>query len=475
LREQEQPSRLSCAQPQSAALPVRLLRTLQSMRFGDRRDAGRQLAARLERFKAENPLVLALPRGGLPVGYEVARALGAPLDVLIVRKLGAPMQPELGVGAVAEGGARFVDQATCDELGITSEEIEHIEARERAEIARRVRRYRGGCGLPALTDRTVILVDDGVATGGTARASIRALRALGAKRIVFAVPVAAVEAAELLATEADELVTVLVPESLMAIGFWYRNFDQVDDAEVVAWLELAARGPEETEKEDTVTSDEQTIGVGDGEVTLEGNLTIPRGASGLVLFAHGSGSSRFSPRNRYVASVLQSVGLATLLMDLLSEEEEAVDEQTGDLRFDIEFLAARVAQATYWLQRNDATSHLAIGYFGSSTGAAAALVAAAARPEAVAAVVSRGGRPDLAGPVLPRVRAPTLLIVGSDDREVLALNREALESLQCEKEMAIVSGATHLFEEPGTLERVAELAALWFSRHLAAREAPATV
>jgi putative phosphoribosyl transferase len=444
------------------------------VRFADRRDAGRQLAARLQRFKAEDPLVLALPRGGLPVGYEVARALGAPLDVLIVRKLGAPMQPELGVGAVAEGGALFVDQATCDELGIPSEEIEEIAVRERAEIDRRVRRYRGGRGLIALTGRTVILVDDGVATGGTARTAIRALRALGPRRIVFAVPVAAVDAAQVLATEADELVAVSVPESLMAIGFWYRNFDQVDDAEVVAWLERAARGPDEQEEEE-LTGDGQTNEVGAGEVTLEGNLTVPRGASGVVLFAHGSGSSRFSPRNRYVASVLQSVGLATLLMDLLTEEEEALDEQTGELRFDIDFLAARVAQATDWLRRNDATSYLKIGYFGSSTGAAAALVAAAARPDAVAAVVSRGGRPDLAAPVLPRVRAPTLLIVGSDDHEVLTLNREALEALQCEKQLEIVSGATHLFEEPGTLERVAELAAAYFSRHLATREEPARI
>jgi dienelactone hydrolase len=173
--------------------------------------------------------------------------------------------------------------------------------------------------------------------------------------------------------------------------------------------------------------------------------------------------------------VLQSAGLATLLMDLLTEDEEKIDAETAELRFDIAFLAQRVAKATDWLLREPATAHLRIGYFGSSTGAAAALVAAAARPGAVSAVVSRGGRPDLAAPVLSQVRAPTLLIVGGDDRVVLRLNRDALAQLTCEKQLEIVSGATHLLEQPGTLERVAELASLWFSRHLAAREEPAQI
>ena len=203
-----------------------------------------------------------------------------------------------------------------------------------------------------------------------------------------------------------------------------------------------------------------------GSVTLRGNLGIPEGAEGLVLFAHGSGSSRHSPRNRYVAQVLRQAGLATLLIDLLTQSEEAVDRQTLHLRFDINLLAQRLMGATDWLLQNPATCHLKIGYFGASTGSAAALVAAAERPEAVSAIVSRGGRPDLASSVLDRVLAPTLLIVGGNDIPVIAMNQEALEQLRVEKQIEIVPGATHLFEEPGALERVAQLASQWFRKYL---------
>jgi dienelactone hydrolase len=184
---------------------------------------------------------------------------------------------------------------------------------------------------------------------------------------------------------------------------------------------------------------------------------------GVVLFAHGSGSSRHSPRNRFVAAALNQHGIATLLLDLLSGPEERIDAETGHLRFDIEFLADRVTIATDWLVNNDSTQQLRIGYFGASTGAGAALVAAAHQPDLIAAVVSRGGRPDLAGNALPHVTAPTLLIVGGDDIPVIELNRTALDRLGSpHKQLAIVPGATHLFEEPGTLEEVARLASDWF-------------
>lgn len=213
---------------------------------------------------------------------------------------------------------------------------------------------------------------------------------------------------------------------------------------------------------------ESEVSIEAGKVTLEGTLGFPEKASGIVLFAHGSGSSRHSPRNRYVAQVLQSKGIATLLFDLLTSKEESIDQYNAALRFDIPFLARRLAGATEWVLRRPDTQALKVGYFGASTGAGAALVAAAQLPDAVAAVVSRGGRPDLAEDALGSVRAPTLLIVGGDDVPVIAMNREALAKLRCpDKKLVIVPGATHLFEEPGTLEEVARLAAEWFAQRFA--------
>lgn len=217
----------------------------------------------------------------------------------------------------------------------------------------------------------------------------------------------------------------------------------------------------------TVVGSGRQVSIPAGGVVLDGDLRVPVQATGAVLFAHGSGSSRLSPRNRFVAGVLENAGLATLLMDLLTRDEEMLDQLTAHLRFDIDLLAERLVAATDWLSQQPETAHLSIGYFGASTGAAAALVAAAERPELVRAIVSRGGRPDLAGPALARVRAPTLFIVGSRDQLVIELNRAALEQLPVEnKRLEIVPGATHLFEEPGTLEEVARLARDWFLSYL---------
>lgn len=211
---------------------------------------------------------------------------------------------------------------------------------------------------------------------------------------------------------------------------------------------------------------EHPVRVSVGHHVLEGDLVIPACPRGLVIFAHGSGSSRGSPRNRYVAGELRGRGFATLLTDLLTADEEAAEAQTGHLRFDIAFLAERLAAVRNWLLQRSDVRHLPLGFFGASTGAAAALVVAADHPEAARAIVSRGGRPDLAAPALPRVRAPTLLIVGGNDGPVIRLNREAFTHLTCAKDLVIVPGATHLFEEPGALEEVARLAAGWFARHL---------
>ena len=211
-------------------------------------------------------------------------------------------------------------------------------------------------------------------------------------------------------------------------------------------------------------SDAQEVRIRSGEVTLTGDLNIPRDAAGVVLFAHGSGSSRHSRRNQFVAQTIRNAGLGTLLFDLLTRDEEAVDTHTRHLRFDIGLLAERLVNATYWLKGK--FDHVRAGYFGASTGAAAALVAVAELGQIIGAVVSRGGRPDLAADSLPLVKAPTLLIVGGLDYPVIGMNRHAYARLSCEKEIEIVSGATHLFEEPGTLDQVAQLAANWFQKHL---------
>jgi dienelactone hydrolase len=211
---------------------------------------------------------------------------------------------------------------------------------------------------------------------------------------------------------------------------------------------------------------ERLVKIAAGPVTLEGNLAMPEGAGGVVLFAHGSGSSRHSPRNRHVARLLNEARLATLLVDLLTPAEEAVDLRTGHLRFDIGLLAERLIGVTDWLTQHPDTKPFRIGYFGASTGAGAALVAAAEHPDVVGAAVSRGGRPDLAGSALARLQAPTMLIVGGKDLPVLKLNEEAFAQLRIQKRLVVVPGATHLFEEPGALDEVARLAREWFERYL---------
>jgi pimeloyl-ACP methyl ester carboxylesterase len=217
------------------------------------------------------------------------------------------------------------------------------------------------------------------------------------------------------------------------------------------------------------------VRVASGSASLEGDLALPPGAQGVVLFAHGSGSSRHSPRNRFVADALQQNQLGTLLIDLLTPEEEAEGDYNARLRFDIALLAERVVGATVWLRNQPETRHLPVGLFGASTGAAAALVAAAQRPDDIGAVVSRGGRPDLAGAALEKVQVPTLLIVGGIDVPVLGLNHQALDRIgTLEKQLVIVPGASHLFEEPGTLEEVAKLAAAWFGQYLRPVAGPAT-
>ena len=439
------------------------------MRFRDRLDAGRHLAEVLRDADIGDPacVVAALPRGGVPVAFEVAEALGAPLDVLVVRKLGVPFQPELAMGAIGEGDVRVENPDVLRSAGLGSRDLEEAERRERPELERRAALYREGRSRVDVRGRCAIVVDDGIATGSSVRAACQVLRASGVARIVVAVPVASRAAMTDLRSACDQLVCLDAPDPFFAVGEWYRDFSQTTDDEVTALLRRAADNRERAqggrgEGANASLRDEE-VEVRAGDVALAGRLVVPARATGAILFAHGSGSSRHSPRNRCVAAVLQQAGLATLLLDLLTPAEEADRSNV----FDVALLAGRLGDATSWLGALPELDAVPMGYFGASTGAAAALSAAAQPDSGVAAVVSRGGRPDLAGPLLPALRVPTLLIVGGRDTAVLELNREAQAELRCENELVVVPGATHLFEEAGALDAVARLARDWFLSRLA--------
>ena len=467
------------------------------MPFLDRADAGRRLASLLASLPAmargADSVVLGLPRGGIPVAYEIARVLGAPLDVILVRKVGLPAQPELAMGAIGEDGVRVINDDVVRAEHVSEREFAGVEELERAELGRRAERYRADHPRVPLDGKTAIVVDDGIATGSTARAACQVARAHGAARVVLAVPLAPQSSIDALASVADDVVCAEVPEPFLAIGQWYVDFAQTADAEVVDLLQRAGQG----RWADDGAPAERDVIVLAGTVPLPGRLTVPAGARGVVVFAHGTGSSRSSPRNMFVASALHAAGLGSLLFDLLTPVEEADRANV----FDIGLLAGRLSAATSWLRGQPGLERVPVGYFGASTGAAAALRAAAGytaesaagsaaglapHPGAdspagagparyhgeIAAVVSRGGRPDLAGASLGAVLTPTLLLVGGLDDRVLELNEGARAQLRGESQLVVIPGAGHLFAEPGTLQQVASLARDWFAHYLGA-EPPA--
>ncbi|MDI3315325.1 MAG: phosphoribosyltransferase [Mycobacterium sp.] len=437
------------------------------MQFADRADAGRRLARRLASFGGSDVVVLGLPRGGVPVAFEVAKALGAPLDVLIVRKLGVPFQPELAFGAIGEGGVRVINESVVRDANLSESDMAAVENKELTELRHRLDRFRRGHDRIPLAGRIAIIIDDGVATGATAKAACQVARAQGARRVVLAVPIGPADVAENFAGYADEVVCLQSPAFFFGVGQGYRNFAQTSDEEVIELLDRARSGYPDmvtsTAGDDPLLRDED-VRVAAGTVMLAGHLTVPEHPRGIVVFAHGSGGSRHSPRNRYLATVLHGAGFATLLFDLLTLDEERNRANV----FDVELLAARLVRVTEWLAGQPETASLPIGYFGAGTGAAAALAAAADPRVKVTAVVARGGRPDLAGEHLRLVHTPTLLIVGERDDATLELNRRARDVIPAKCEIMVIAGATHLFEEPGALEKVALLARDWFMMYLGA-------
>lgn len=437
------------------------------VQFSDRADAGRQLGDSLAALQLENPLVYALPRGGVPVAVEAARRLSAPLDLILVRKIGAPGNPEVALGAIVEGAQThmIINEDVRRMSGADDAYLEAVKSKELAELERRRERYIGARPRLDPAGRTAIVIDDGLATGATMKAALSALKRGGADRIVVALPVAPVRALDDISGLADDVICLHPAKTFYGVGGFYRDFHQLTDAETVALLEEAA-GFHAPDKQESTTKHMDRRLVNIPPLGLVGDLRMPRNPVGLVVFAHGSGSSRHSPRNVFVAQELNERGFATLLFDLLTVEESKDRSNV----FDIPLLAERVVEACMWAASEPDTADLPLGLFGASTGAAAALVAAAEIGERVAAVVSRGGRPDLAGSALPKVVAPSLLIVGSLDHDVLRLNEDALAAMRCTKSLRIVPGATHLFEEAGTLEAVISHAADWFDAHLVSPE-----
>ncbi|MEJ7636914.1 MAG: dienelactone hydrolase family protein [Singulisphaera sp.] len=434
-----------------------------SIRYRDRTDAGRAVAARLADHAGRGDvLVLALPRGGVPVARGVARAL----------------EPRSTSSSSASSACRAARSwpwgrsppPACG-CSTTKSCSVCIGAGHRPGRGRRTP------GSNAANGNTTAagpargrgphrdLVDDGLATGASMRAAVVALRRRDRpdrRRRADRLPATCREFRDLV----DQVVCAdPSPSTPSATGTWTFRRRTMTRSVNCSRVPREAEGSPMKEDERMAAAG-RPVRVSAGSAVLEGDLTVPAGAVGVVLFAHGSGSSRQSPRNRFVAGVLHEGGLATLRIDLLTPEEEKVDLRTARLRFDIGRLAERLVHATDWLGRAPETRGLRVGYFGASTGGGAALVAAAERPDPVGAVVSRGGRPDLAGPSLPRVRAPTLLIVGGDDGPVIDMNRTSMTRMCAETVLEIIPGASHLFEEPGTLDEVARLARLWFDHHL---------
>ena len=458
--------------------------------FRDRTDAGAVLARSLIDYRGRSDVtVLGLARGGVPVAREVANLLRVPMDVIVARKVGVPGIEEVALGAIAEGSKRVVADTVAWYLGVPSRIVDRLAARERVELERRVVLYASGLASLDLRGRTVILVDDGIATGATVRAAVRSIREKRPARVVVAVPVASRDAAEDVRLEVDELVTVVTPARFVTVGAAYENFSPVTDEDVLSLIGRPTRrispymrdvsdriGTALTRADGRSRDTERTIGIQATDAAIVGDLGVPsfvpslrrgeraEGARGLVILAHGGGSSRSSYRNRYIAGRLRLSGYATLRLDLLTADEQRMDAATGSLRFDVERLAARLACACDWAEHEGVAGAHHTVLLGSSTAAAAALEAAVRLPGRVFAVAARGGRVDLVADALPRVRTPVLLMVGGADRESVRRNSDAVDRLPRGAVLLKVPRAGRTLEEPGALGFVAEHLVSWLDR-----------
>lgn len=419
------------------------------MHLKNRVEAGQFLALKLQELEFVNPCILALPRGGVPVAAEIAQQLDADLDLLLVKKIGMPGYEELALGAIAEQGPPYWIKELVSRSKLSEAQLAELAERKRLEIDKQSSKWRQGKSPIDIKGRDVILVDDGLATGATMTSAVHLVQQQSPRRIIMAVPVAPLSIVPEMMALVDEAVFLIQPEQFFAVGQWYEDFTQVEDEEVTRILSR------------NLSPSWQSIEIVDGDVRLPSLFFCPIEVKAVIIFAHGSGSSHLSARHKKVADALHQAGFATLRFDLLSTAES----QTRQNVFDIRLLQKRLRLGTDWVCRQETCKNMPVGYFGASTGAAAALAAAAADPR-IFAIVSRGGRPDLAGLDLSLVKAPTLLIVGGADGSVISLNEAAHRRLS-DSQVKIIPGAGHLFEEPGALEKVTEYAQDWFERCLA--------
>ncbi len=439
--------------------------------FSDRHAAGVALADALARYRDRaDVVVLGMARGGVMVAAPIARALAAPLDAFVCRKLGVPGLEEVAFGAIAEGGGAPAFDAVRAFIGIPNAVVASVVAREQSEVQRRIRCYRDGAPHIDVTGKCVILVDDGLASGATLKAAGIALRRRTPARLIAAVPVASTDGLRSLDTTFDDVVTVATPAPFGTVSNWYREYSAVDDGSVAALLHRRepvsgvdeAPRPDDTERPVSIPADD--IGA---PCEIMGDLGRPSDRRtppyGIVILAHGGGSSRASYRNRYLAARLRLAGWTTLRLDLLTDGEQRLDAD-GAVRFDVAHITARLLAATRWCidQRIPGCNQVVL--FGASTAAAAAMVVAATIPDQVAAVVARGGRLDLAGHSLALVRAPVLLVVGNRDPQTLQQNRDGLGLFTGPAALRIIRGAGHAFEESGALGRVGEEVTSWLTR-----------
>ncbi|MHC1557867.1 phosphoribosyltransferase family protein [Actinomycetospora sp. C-140] len=433
------------------------------MIFDDREDAGRQLAGRLAHLVARDVVVLGLPHGGVPVAAVVARALAAPLDVIVTRRLGVAFQPGVTMGAIGEEGALVLDEDVLRTTASGEAELADIERRERGRLAEDVRRYRAVRPPEPLAGRVAVIVDDGAVSGSTARVACRIARARGASRVVLATPVCSGDALAALRAVADEVVVLTTLRRFHAVGEVYTSFPVVGVEEIAELLRRGGPVPSTRPLDGEPTA---AVEVDTDRVRLPGYLTVPVGAQGLVVSAHASGSSRFDPRHRETARYLRESGLATLVIDLLTTEEEIAREHV----FDVDLLAARLGAVVADAHARPVCRGLPVALLAESTAGAAALVTAARRDD-VAAVVCCEGRPDLVTAWLAHVTVPVLLVVGDRTPVLAELNRRAREELPDDSRLRVVMGSGRADGErvrEGAPTRAAELARDWFARYLTA-------